>query len=128
MGGDPAIPTLVRVYGTIIRWLHAVAVVLALIGLLAAMSGNVPALAVMCVFQIMISVVLFAVGTGLRDGSKAAVCGVCALAALDVLGSLVLAAAAPQAGVFIMVATIFGVAIMLLPPVIVAFRNWEMFH
>jgi hypothetical protein len=126
--GDPAIPTLVRVYGTIIRLLNAMMIVLALIGLVAAISESAQALAVMCVLQIALSMVLFAVGTGLRNGSKAAVYGVCALAAIDILGSLLLAAAAPQGGVAIVLATIFAVAIILLPPVLVAGRNWDKFH
>jgi hypothetical protein len=126
--GDPAIPTLVRVYGTIIRMANAVMVALALVGLFAAMAGNVPGFAVACLFQIVISLVLFAVGTSLRNGSKAAVHGVAALAALDIISGLLLAAAVPQAGFFIGLATILGVGIVLGPPIFVAYWHWEKFH
>ena len=126
--GDPAIPVLVRVYGTIIRMTNAVVVALALVGLVAAMGGNVPGFAAVCLLQVAISLVLFAVGTSLRNGSRAAVHGVTALAAFEIMVGLVLAAASPQGGWAIALATILMVGIILGPPILVAYRNWGRFH
>jgi hypothetical protein len=126
--GDPGIPMLVRVYGTIIRMANAVMIAVAALGFLAAVGGAVPGAAVMCVVQMMISGVLFAVGTSLRNGSRAAVHGVAALAIFDILVVSAVATTLPQGGVIFASTAIVLVALILAPPVIVAYRNWDRFH
>ena len=124
--GNPNIPALVRAYGTIIRMANAVIIILHILALLG-LAAYAPGIAMACILQIIISGILFFVGGLLREGKKAGVHAVSALAALEIMGGLILAGTAKQGGATIAMVVVLGVMIFLGPPIVVAYRHWEKF-
>jgi hypothetical protein len=125
--GDPNIPALVRAYGTIIRVVNAMMIILCVIAFFALMQlGNTFAFG--CLLQIAINIILFFVGGLLRDGRRSGVKGLTVLAVFDILAGLLFAAAAKEGGLIIACFVFIGVSVLLGPPIVVAYKNWEKFH
>ncbi len=145
--GNPAIPTMVRGYGTVIRVASVMVFILVAVALLLlfierAQQSPVPSgtiqidvmserenIAVLVLISsCILSSLLFPVGKLVRNGHKTGIHALTALATLGVIGGFIPAVLTWQSGWIIAMVTVGAVAIGLVPPIVVGHKHWEKFH
>lgn len=126
------VPVVVRVYGMIIMVLQIIGIVLYSIGTIIALvhtvSSNQPYLRggilIAGAWIIVIQIILFRLGKGLRAGERQAVYGLSILGGLALLIGIGCLIAGYQIEGF---AFLFTVVILYVPPIVSAFRHWTLF-
>jgi len=150
--GDPAIPGLVRAYGTIIRLVNATVIIVNIVWMIVSwfvvtmddaqmaqaaqtmkttytpQHGAFYLMVFVCLVQIVISGILFSVGKFVRNGYKKGIHTLTAVAIFQVIIGIVSIVMAKKGGAIIGESVIVGTAIILGPPIAVAYKNWEKFH
>ena len=132
--GDPNVPPLLRAYGILIRGVNGFMIAVALLMLVLAIliTGQSPsasaAFAATWISQLVISIILFAVGNQLREGKRDGVHNLATLAVLQMVIGFTIAFRAKEASSTIAIATALGVIIIFGPPILVGYKNWNKLH
>ncbi|HON07613.1 MAG TPA: hypothetical protein PLW02_05880 [Verrucomicrobiota bacterium] len=125
--GDPHIPMLVRVYGSIIAAISIEIIILTVIPLIILIPFNItnlPMTVLPGVGILALAYILYRMGKGVCNGERRAIYGLTVVGALTLVIAIeIIIAGSPIGGAILFIFTLA----LCLPPIWVSFHRWELF-